>query len=131
MNVKTKIIAHICFVIFLFVSGFAVCLLTGQLGIAKAQAELDRSTGVAQYLETLNKREGERIQREREILSNDRSQLTEERNRFAQERIDLARARENLERERARLPAEFDACNRIEKILGDSIGFLEVYEKPK
>ena len=131
MNVKTKIITHIFLVIFLFTIGFAVCLLTGQLGITKAQAELDRSTDVAQYLETLNKREGERIQREGEILSNDRIQLAEERNRFAQERIDLARARENLERERARLPAEFDAYSRIEKILADGIGFLEVYEKPK
>ena len=131
MNVKTKIIAHVCLVVFLFASGFTVCLLTGQLGIAKTQAELDRSTSVAQYLETLNKREGERIQREGEILSNDRIQLAEERNRFAQERVDLARARENLERERARLPAEFDAYNRIEKILGDGIRFLEVYEKSK
>jgi septal ring factor EnvC (AmiA/AmiB activator) len=131
MNVKAKIIIHICSVIFLFACGFAVCLFTGQLGIAKAKAELDRSTSVAQYLETINKREGERIQREGEILSNDRNQLTEERNRFAQERIDLARARADLERERARLPAEFDAYNRIEKILADSIGFIETYEKPK
>jgi len=121
MNAKQKVI----FSFILFCAGFATCYFTGRLGIAKVKAELDRGTNAAQYLETLNKREGDRIQREGEILSDDRKQFAEERIRFGEERINLARARENLERERARLPAEFDAYNRIEKILTDGIELIK------